>query len=137
MEEIGREGGAEAIREWLKGLRGRDLSDPEVEAAAARLRSAGAVALPVALEVFSGEDETLLAVVAEALKSWTEPSPVEPLLALLKGGDIDALGKALILNILEQHGLDVDSPEVLGLGINLEEYLPAPEAQGNGHEEGA
>jgi hypothetical protein len=126
---------SEAIREWLNGLRGQDLSDREVERAAERLRNAGAVALPVAIEVFSDEDEALLAVVTEALKAWTDPSPVEQLLALLKRNDIQALGKALILNILERHGLDVDSPEVLGLGINLEEYLPAPEEPDNGHED--
>ncbi len=135
MDEIRREGGDEAIREWLNGIRGQDLSDREVERAAERLRSAGAVALPVALEVFWDEDEALLAVVTEALKAWTDPSPVEQLLALLKRNDIEALGKALILNILERHGLDVDSPEVLGLGINLEEYLPAPEEPDNGHED--
>lgn len=135
MDESRREGGAEAIREWLNGLRGQDLSDLEVERAAERLRSAGAAALPVALEVFSGEDEALLAVATEALKAWTDPSPVDQLLALLKRSDITALGKALILNILECHGLDVDSPELLGLGINLEEYLPALEEPDNGHED--
>ncbi len=135
MGEIPSGGAAGAIREWLRGLRGRDLTDQEVEEAAERLRSAGATALPVALEVFTEEDEALLAVVTEALKGWTNPSPVEQLLALLRRSDIPALGKALILNVLERHGLDVDSPEVLGLGINLEEYLPAPEEPGNGHGE--
>ncbi len=133
MDEIG-EGGAGAIREWLDRLRGQDLSDREVEEAAAHLRGAGRVALPVTLEVFSEEDEALLAVATEALKGWTDPSPVEPLLALLKRTDIGALGKALVLNILEHHGLDVENPEVLGLGINLEEYLPAPGEPDNGHE---
>ncbi len=136
MGEIRPEGRAQAIREWLQGLRGRDLTDREVEAAAERLRGAGAAALPVALEVFTEEDEALLAVATQALKGWTDPSPVEQLLALLKRPDINALGKALILTILEHHGLDVDSPEVLGLGINLEEYLPAPGEPGNGHEDG-
>ena len=135
MDEIKREGGAEAIREWLNGFRGQGLSDQEVEAAAERLRSAGGAALPVVLEVFSDEDEALLAIATEALKGWTDPSLVEGLLTLLKRTDIGALGKALILNILEHHGLDVESPEVLGLGINLEEYLPAPGEPDNGHEE--
>jgi hypothetical protein len=123
---------AEGIRDWLEGLRGKDLADSEVAAAVQRLLAAGEPALPVLLEQFATEDETLLAVVTLALKVWEHPDPVKPLLDLLKNPEVGDLAKALILNVLEHRGLDVDDPAVLGLAINLEEYLPEPGRGGNG-----
>lgn len=118
---------AEQIRERLEGLREQDLTDAEVDAEVRRLLIFGETAIPILLEQFRGEDETLLAVATQALKAWGEPRPVEPLMALLRDREVGALGKALILNILETYGLEVDRPELLGLGINLEEYgLDAP-----------
>jgi hypothetical protein len=132
---VGREeadNSAEGIREWLEGLRGKDLADSEVEAAVQRVLAAGESAMPVLLEQFRTEDETLLAVATLALKAWEHPDPVKPLLDLLKNPEISDLSKALILNVLEHRGLDVDDPAVLGLAINLEEYLPDPDRGGNG-----
>ena len=123
---------AEDIRDWLEGLRGKDLADSEVEAAVQRLLAAGESAMPVLLEQFTTEDETLLAVVTLTLKVWEHPDPIKPLLDLLKNPEVGDLGKALILNVLEHRGLDVDDPAVLGLAINLEEYLPDPDRGGNG-----
>ena len=120
------------IREWLEGLRGNDLTDSDVEAAAERLLAAGESVLPVLLEQFRTEDETLLAVTTHALKRWEQPDPVKPLLDLLKNPEVGDLAKALILNVLEHRGLDVDDPAVFGLAINLEEYLPEPGHGGNG-----
>ena len=118
---------AEQIRERLEGLREQDLTDAEVDAEVRRLLIVGETAIPILLEQFRHEDETLLAVATQALKAWGEPRPVEPLMALLRDREVGALGKALILNILETYGLEVDRPELLGLGINLEEYgLDAP-----------
>ncbi|MBI2164747.1 MAG: hypothetical protein HYU32_11670 [candidate division NC10 bacterium] len=124
------------IRERLEELRGRDLRDAEVEEEVRQLLAAGEAAIPVILEQFTQEDETLLAVATRALKTWGDPRPVEPLLALLRDPAVGDLAKALILNILETYGLDVDDPGLLGLAINLEEYgLDSNGDAGNGNQE--
>ena len=120
------------IREWLEGLRGRDLTDAEVEGAVQRLLQFGPAAMPILLEQFTAEDEALLAVATQALKVWENPDPVQPLLDLLRQPAMGDLAKALILNVLEHRGLDVDDPAVLGLAINLEEYLGDAAGGGNG-----
>ncbi|HSB73438.1 MAG TPA: hypothetical protein VLT62_29270 [Candidatus Methylomirabilis sp.] len=127
----------EEIRGWLEGLGGRDLTDAEVEEAVQRLLRAGPPALPILLEQFTTEDETLLAVATQALKVWESPDPVQPLLDLLRQPATGDLAKALILNVLERRGLDVDDPALLGLAINLEEYLGEPAGGGNGKGEGS
>jgi hypothetical protein len=119
------------IRDWLEGMKGVDLPDAEVEAAAARLVGIGATALPLLLETYLQEDETLLAVATQALRRWPEPYPIQPLLGLLKDPDLDAMSKALILMVLEAYGLDTSSPEAFGLSINLEDYpIHAPGVEG-------
>ncbi len=122
----------EEIRMRLEGLRGQDLTDVQVEAEVRDLLASGQLALPILLEQFRQEDETLLAVATQALKAWEEPRPVEPLLNLLRDPDVGDLSKALILNILERYGLDVEDTELLGLGINLEEYDVDLDGNGNG-----
>jgi HEAT repeat protein len=112
----------EQIRKRFEELRGRDLTKAEVDVEVQRLLALGDPAIPVILEQFTDEDETLLAVATQSLKAWGEPRPVEPLLALLRNPDVGDLAKALILNILEKYGLDVDDPELLGLSIDLEQY---------------
>jgi hypothetical protein len=111
----------ERIRERLEGLRGRDLTDAQVETEVRQLLAAGEVAIPVILEQFRDEDETLLAVASQALKAWGDSRPAEQLMALLRDPAVGGLAKALILNVLEKYGLDVDDPEP-GAGIDLEEY---------------
>lgn len=120
------------IRERLGSLRGRDLTDAQVEAEARDLLASGQLALPILLDQFREEDETLLAVATQALKAWEEPHPVEPLMDLLRDPEVGDLSKALILNILERYGLDVDDTELLGLSINLEEYDVDLDGNGNG-----
>jgi HEAT repeat protein len=122
---------AEEIRQRLQGLRGQDLTDAQVEAEVPALLASGPPALPILLEQFREEDETLLAVATQALKAWEEPRPVEPLLNLLRDPDVSDLSKALILNILERYGLDVDDAELLGLSINLEDYDLEPDGNGS------
>ena len=112
----------EQIRERFEELRGQDLTNAEVDAEIQRLLALGEPAISVILDQFKGEDETLLAVATQALKAWGEPRPVEPLMALLRNPDVGDLAKALILNVLEKYGLDVDGPELLGLSIDLEDY---------------
>ena len=122
---------AEEIREMLEGMRGQDLTDAQVEAEVRALLASGPPALPILLEQFRQEDETLLAVATQALKAWEEPRPVEPLLELLRDPDVSDLSKALILIILERYGLDVDDTELLGLSINLEDYDLDPDGDGS------
>ena len=122
---------AAEIRERLQGLRGQDLTDAQVEAEGRALLASGPPALPILLEQFREEDETLLAVATQALKAWEEPRPVEPLLELLRDPDVSDLSKALILIILERYGLDVDDTELLGLSINLEDYDLDPDGDGS------
>lgn len=123
---------AERVRERLEELRGQDLSDAQVDAEVRQLLVAGEAAIPVLLEQFTQEDETLLAVATQALKAWGEPRPVEPLIALLRDPAVGDLAKALVLSILEKYGLDVDDPELLGLVINLEDYRVGSPGNGNG-----
>jgi hypothetical protein len=123
---------AEEIRMRLESLRGQDLTDAQVEAEVRDLLASGQLALPILLEQFREEDETLLAVATQTLKAWEEPRPVEPLLVLLRDPGVGDLSKALILNILERYGLDVDAAELLGLSINLEEYGVDLDGNGNG-----
>jgi HEAT repeat protein len=122
MDSAEQERMREQIREQFDELRGRDLADAEVDAEARRLLAIGEPAIPIILEQFRDEDETLLAVATQALKAWAEPRPVEPLIALLRNPAVGDLAKALILNVLEKYGLDVDGPELLGLSIDLEDY---------------
>src|SRR3970040_1372775 len=115
----------------LEGMRGQDLTDAQVEAEVRALLASGPPALPVLLEQFREEDETLLAVATQALKAWEEPRAAEPLLNLLRDPDVSDLSKALILIILERYGIDVDDTELLGLSINLEDYDLDPDRDGS------
>lgn len=110
------------LRKWLEELRGLDLIDHQVEQAVQHLLKSGEAAVSILVEQFGDEDETLLAVATQGLKAWPTSSPVEPLLGLLRSPAVGDLAKALILSVLEHHGLDVDDPEIFGLGINLEDY---------------
>ncbi len=137
MGDPERDLGAEQIRQRMEALRGQDLSDAQVEDEVRRLLAVGEPAIPVVLSQFTGEDETLLAVATQTLKAWGEPRPVEPLMALLRDPAVGDLAKALILNVLESYGFDVDDPDLLGLGINLEEYqVDSSGDGGNGREIG-
>jgi hypothetical protein len=110
--------------DWLATLRGLDLTDAEVEAAAKRLLADPERALPILLAQFTdpAEDPALLAVTTVALKGWAAPYPVKPLEKLLRSKDVGALAKALIMTVLERYGLAADNPDFFGVGINLEEY---------------
>jgi len=109
---------------WLETLRGRVLTDAEVEAAADRLLGASALALPILLAQFADADEdaALLAVATVTLKRWAEPHPIEPLMALLRSPGVGALGKALIMKVLERYGVDTDASGLFGVGLDLEAY---------------
>ncbi len=120
----------EQIRKRFEELRGQDLTKAEVDIEVEHLLALGDPAISVILEQFADDDETLLAVATQALKAWGEPRPVESLLALLRNPQVCDLSKALILNVLEKYGLDVDDPELLGLSIDLEDYQV--DSSGNG-----
>jgi hypothetical protein len=109
---------------WLETMRGQDLTDGQVEAAAERLLGEPTLALPILLAQFADEDEdaALLAVATVTLKRWVEPYPIKPLMALLRSPGVRALGKALILTVLEGYGIDTDTSGLFGVGIDLEEF---------------
>jgi len=130
MDSAEQERVREQIRERFEELRGRDLTNAEVDVEVEHLLAIGETAIPVILEQFTDEDETLLALATQALKAWGEPRPMEPLIALLRNRAVGDLAKALILNVLEKYGLDVDDPELLGLSIDLEDYQV--DSAGNG-----
>ena len=112
------------LLKWLETMRGLDLTDAEVEAAAERLLGEPMLALPILLAQFADADEdaALLAVATVTLKRWVEPYPIKPLMALLRSPGVGALGKALIMTVLERYGIDTDTSGLFGVGIDLEEY---------------
>jgi hypothetical protein len=117
------------LMKWLETLRGRDLTDVEVEAAADRLLGEPTPALPILLAQFADADEDAALL---ALKRWTEPYPVKPLLALLRSPGVGALGKALIMTVLERYGIDTETSGLFGVGIDLEEYERRRGGEGGG-----
>ena len=112
------------LMRWMETMRGQDLTDAEVEASVARLLSEPTQALPILLAQFADEDEdaALLAVATVTLKRWVEPYPIKPLMALLRSPGVGALGKALIMTVLERYGIDTDTSGLFGVGIDLEEH---------------
>jgi hypothetical protein len=132
MRDDHEDGATGEIWEWLASLRGLDLTDAEVEEAARRLLADPERALPILLAQFTdpAEDPALLAVTTVALKGWAAPHPVKPLTVLLRSKDVGALGKALIMTVLERYGMAADSADLFGVGINLEEY-PIEETLGD------
>ena len=112
------------LMRWMETMRGQDLTDAEVEASVERLLSEPTQALPILLAQFADEDEdaALLAVATVTLKRWVEPYPIKPLMALLRSPGVGALGKALIMTVLERYGIDTDTSGLFGVGIDLEEH---------------
>lgn len=112
------------LLKWLETLRGLDLTDAEIEAAAERLLGEPTLALPILLAQFADADEdaALLAVATVTLKRWVGPYPIRPLIALLRSPGVGALGKALIMTVLERYGIHADTSGMFGVGIDLEEY---------------
>ena len=109
---------------WMETFRGLDLTDAQIEAAAERLRGQRDQALPLVLAQFADpeEDAALLAVATVTLQGWAEPYPVKPLMALLQSPGVGALAKALIMMVLEGYGIDISGSDLLGVGINLEDF---------------
>jgi hypothetical protein len=124
MDAESRPGPVGEIWAWLKTLRGLDLTDAEVEAAAKRLLANREKALPVLLAQFAdpGEDAALLAVATVTLKAWAEPYPIEPLTLLLRSPEVGALAKGLIMSVLERYRININASGLFGVGIDLEEY---------------
>lgn len=117
----------------LAAVRDKDLEDAEVERIAGLFVERRDVGLPILLEQFRdpGEDATLLAIASVALKGWEAPYPTRPLIELLRLPEVGALAKALIMNVLERYGIDVDRPDISGVSINLEDY-PIDRGMGTG-----
>jgi hypothetical protein len=118
------EGGGNELWAVLAAVRGKDLEDPEVERIAAACVEHRDVGIPLLLELFRDpeEDAALLAIASVGLKRLEPPHPTRALLDLLRDPEVGPLAKALIMNILEKYGVNVDRPEIFGVGINLEDY---------------
>jgi hypothetical protein len=118
---------------WLEGMRGKDLADPEVDAAARRLADAGGMVLDLVLGQLASPDEdpALLAVTSQALRMWHPPYPVESLIEMLRKREVGALAKALILRVLDGYGMN--TRDVLGVSVDLEgEEYQWPQPPGRG-----
>lgn len=107
----------------LDGVRGAEPAQEEVRAAADRIAALGSVALPSLLRALQEEDDAVLAVAAAALRRLASPALAEPLLGALRSARLGDIAKALILGILEDAGMDVSDPALVGNAVDLEGVL--------------
>jgi len=117
----------------LEAVRGTEPTPAEVRGAAERIAALGDGAVPALLAALSDrdEDEAVLAVAAGALRRLPGPVLTHRLMGLLRSPRIGDVAKALVLGILEDHGMDIHDPAVVGTVVDLEEVL-APAPGGNG-----
>lgn len=115
----------------LEGMRGTEPTVAEVQAAADRIAALGDAVMPALIEALADEDEAVLAVAAGALRRLPGPVPTQPLMGLLRSSRIGDVAKALLLGILEDAGMDIHDPSLVGAVVDLDSLLMA-EAGGNG-----
>jgi hypothetical protein len=113
----------ERVREILAGVRGTEPTPIEAGAAADHIAALGEAAVPALLEALAEEDEAVLAVAAGALRRLPSPALTHRLVGLLRSRHIGDLAKALILGILEDAGLDIHDPALVGPVVDLEGML--------------
>lgn len=116
----------------LGALRGTDPSPEAVGAAADRIAGFGEGAVPWLLAALEDEDEAVLAVAAAALRRLANPALTQRLVILLRSPRLGDLAKALVLGILEDAGMDISDPSLVGAAADLEALLfsstPGPPA---------
>ncbi len=119
------------ISALLEALRGTDPSPEAVGAAADRIAAAGPGAVAPLLKALEGEDEAVLGVAAASLRRLASPALTQRLVTLLRSPRLGDLAKALVLGILEDAGMDITDPSLMGAVADLEGLLlrsvPAPQ----------
>ena len=119
------------ISKILEALRGTDPSPEAVGGAADRIAAAGPGAVAPLLEALEDEDEAVLAVAAASLRRLASPVLTQRLVTLLRSSRLGDLAKALVLGILEDAGMDLSDPSLVGAVADLEGLLlrsvPAPQ----------
>ncbi len=115
----------------LEEFRGTDPSPEAMGAAADRIAAAGPRAVAPLLEALEDEDEAVLAVAAASLRRLASPAVTQRLVTLLRSPRLGDLAKALVLGILEDGGMDISDPSLVGAVADLEGLLrrsvPAPQ----------
>ena len=104
----------------LEGLRGTEPGPAELRAAADRIAALGEAAVPCLLEALGDEDEAVLAVVAASLRRLSSPALMQRLVTLLRSLRLGDLAKALVLGVLEDAGMDIRDPSLVGTVADLE-----------------
>ena len=107
----------------LEALRGIEPGPQEIRAAADRIAAFGAAAVPSLLEALGDEDEAVLAAAAASLRRLASPALLQQLLILLRSPRLGDLAKALVLGVLEDAGMDIHDPSLLGAVVDLEGLL--------------
>ncbi|HEY7678441.1 MAG TPA: hypothetical protein VIG69_15320 [Candidatus Methylomirabilis sp.] len=124
---------AESLPDILSKLRGTEPTPEQVCAAADRIADLGEAAVSSLLEALAEEDEAVLAVVAASLRRLATPAVVQRLVLLLRSPRLGDLAKALVLGVLEDGGMDIHDPALVGAVADLEGLLsPPPAAAGDG-----
>jgi hypothetical protein len=113
----------DAVKSVLDGVRGAEPAPGEVRAAADRIAALGDGALPTLFQALEEDDEAVLAVAAAALRRFPGPALAEPLMGALRSARLGEMAKALVLGILEDAGLDVSDPSLVGSVVDLEGAL--------------
>ncbi len=116
----------------LDGVRGTEPGPAAVGAAADRIAGFGEAAVPSLLEALEGEDEAVLAVAGASLRRLANPALTQRLVALLRSPRLGDLAKAIVLGVLEDAGMDIHDPSLVGALADLEGFLfsPVPAPQG-------
>lgn len=122
----------EGILDILSGIRGTEPTPQEVGAAADRIAELGEAAVPLLLEALGEEDEAVLAVAAASLRRLAAPAVTQRLVLLLRSPRLGDLAKALLLGVLEDAGMDIHDPALVGAVADLEGFLFAPPAAAGG-----
>ena len=126
----------EDIPAILDGFCGTEPTPAEVSAAADRIAGFGEGAVPSLLAAMEDEDEAVLAVAAASLRRLASPVLTQRLVTLLRSSRLGDLAKALVLGILEDAGMDLSDPSLVGAVADLEGVLfasaPGPSAGPDG-----
>lgn len=120
----------------LESFRGTDPTPQEVGAAADRIAGVGDAVVAPLLDALGEEDEAVLAVAAASLRRLATPAVTQHLLTLLRSPGVGDLAKALVLGILEDAGMDIHDPSLVGAVADLEGLIASASSQPPGASDG-